>query len=172
MHLHVYNHFSTKVNLDANACICIMILMIKKPNENTTRAWIALMRAQHQVRSKVEAALKKGDLPSLSWYDVLWELERGAEVGTRPYELEQHLLLPQYGLSRLLNRMETAGYIERHPCDEDGRGHVITITKFGKDTRQKMWPLYAAALQDGFGSKLNDQEAIVLSNLLNKLVKV
>jgi len=139
------------------------------PSETVIRAWARLVRAQRIALSKVEAALKQAGFPQLSWYDVLLELERADGKGMRPFELERRLLLPQYGLSRLLERIERARYIERRPCDEDGRGQLVAITEAGRSVRRRMWPVYAAAIQSAVGDHLVAREAKQLADLLGKL---
>ena len=79
----------------------------------------------------VESALKDAGLPPLVWYDVLLELERAGEAGVRPFELERAMLLAQYNLSRLLERIEKESYIERRTCPDDGRGQLLRITESG-----------------------------------------
>ena len=41
------------------------------------------------------------------------------------------MLLAQYNLSRLIDRIEEAGYAERRARADDGRGQVIVITAAG-----------------------------------------
>lgn len=133
------------------------------------RAWTRLMRAHHATLTAVEAALKASAMPSLAWYDALLEVERVGEHGMRPFELERHLLLPQYGLSRLLDRIVAAGYLERHACEDDGRGQIVKITKAGTDMRRRMWPVYARAIEESIAAHLTEAEAEVLADLLGKL---
>ena len=108
-------------------------------------------------------------LPSLAWYDVLWELEKDDPNGVRPFELEKRLLIPQYGLSRLLSRIESAGYIKRVSCEKDGRGHLLLISKSGKKIRRRMWPVYGNAIYDAVGERLTNSEAKTLAKLLRML---
>jgi DNA-binding MarR family transcriptional regulator len=140
------------------------------PKEAVVTAWVRLIRAQNTALSTVETALKCRGLPQLSWYDALLELDRVGDKGMRPFELERALLLPQYGLSRLLERIERAGYIERRRCDEDGRGQVVAITAEGLAMRKRMWPILAAAIEEAVGARLTDREAEQLGDLLGKLI--
>jgi DNA-binding MarR family transcriptional regulator len=144
---------------------------MNQPSKTIETVWVRLVRAHHHALSRIEADLKKAGLPALGWYDALLELERAGECGLRPFELEQQLLLPQYGLSRLLQRLELAGYVTRWRCEEDGRGQVVSITDQGRDVRGRMWPVYAAALQDVLGEKLDDQQAEQLAGLLGRLLE-
>jgi DNA-binding MarR family transcriptional regulator len=145
--------------------------MKKAPSETVIRAWARLVRAQQVAMTTIETALKAARLPPLSWYDALLELERAGEEGLRPFELEREMLLPQYSLSRLVDRIERDGYLARSPCADDGRGQVIVITKAGRDLRRRMWPIYAAAIQQAIGAHISDDEAAVLDKLLGKLLR-
>ncbi len=133
------------------------------------KAWVGLTRGHQAILVKIEGALRQADLPSLSWYDVLLELSRDEAAGMRALELESRLLLPQYGLSRLLDRIEKAGYIERQVCKADRRGKVLYITQSGEDIRQRMWPVYQKAILDILGKKLSKKEAEQFVLTLSKL---
>ena len=132
-------------------------------------AWVGLARAHQGVLATIEAALKAAGLPPLAWYDVLLVLERTGEAGLRPYELERELLLPQYGLSRLVDRIAVAGLLERRPCEQDRRGHRLVLTRAGRRMRGKMWPVYGAAIETAVGARLGEGDAKALTRLLDRL---
>ena len=141
-----------------------------KPTDATIKTWAQLIRTHGAALSTVESALKEAGLPSLDWYDILLELERVGNDGIRPFELQNELLLPQYGISRLLNRIGTAGYLERLSCEEDGRGKRLIITQSGKDIRRRIWSVYSEAIEQAVGSKLRPKEIETLSRLLKRLI--
>jgi DNA-binding MarR family transcriptional regulator len=142
----------------------------EKPSKQVVLAWARLLKAERLALARVEAALKQAELPPLAWYDVLIELERTGETGLRPFELECALLLAQYNLSRLLDRIEREGLIERAPCSQDGRGHVLRLSVRGRAMRKAMWPVYARAIEANVGSSLNKNEAGTLSLLLGRII--
>ncbi len=117
--------------------------MSEKIEEYVVDAWIALLRAKDSSLAYVEKSLKDNGLPPFAWYDVLWELDKAGEAGLRPFEIEQQKLLSQYSLSRLLGRLEKAGYLVKTQCETDGRGHLVTITPQGREIREKMWAVYS-----------------------------
>jgi len=140
-----------------------------QPDKSTERAWALLTRVQQSMRAAIEHDLRNAGLPPLTWYDVLLELERADGGGLRPFELERHLLLAQYNLSRLLDRMQKAGYLKRHAHAEDGRGRIVEITGSGKTIRKKIWPIYRAALKRTLGERLTQAEVKRLETLLGVL---
>lgn len=134
-------------------------------------AWIHLVRAEEAVVAAVEDELKAGGYPPLAWYDVVLELSRpGAEEGLRQNELERRLLFKQYNLSRLLDRLEGAKYVERRQCPKDGRGQVAVVTAAGRKFQKQTWPVYRDAIARRFADKLTGKEAAELGRLLQKLV--
>lgn len=147
----------------------IFPLMIE-PCESAIRAWSHLMRAHQAAVAHVRGALKAANLPSLDCYDALLELERAGECGMRPVVLERELGMPQYGLSRLLGRMEEAGLVERRSCPSDGRGQMIVLTPAGAEMRRTMWSVYAPALHEAIGRRLSSEESEGLAELLGRLL--
>lgn len=147
MHLHVY-------------------LSMIKPTDTTTDIWISLSRAHQRILCVIEKSLKDASLPPLAWYDVLLELDRVGKAGLRPFELQEKLLLPQYSLSRILGKIQQADYLVQLPCDEDGRGQRVVITRRGKIKRQAMWKVYGPALEQEIGKRLNKKDSKELSKLL------
>lgn len=137
------------------------------PSDSVVSAFVRLVRAQRCVVFGIERAVKEAGFPPIEWYDVLWELER--EGPSRPRDVQGRLLFPQSNLSRLLDRMEAAGLVQRHTCQEDGRGQLVEITEAGKGLRKRMWKVHAAAIQDGIGAHLSDKEAAQLASLLDRL---
>ena len=145
--------------------------MRSHPRDTVVRAWARLAQAQQIALTTIEGALKAVNLPPLAWYDALLELERAGDRGLRPGELQSEMLLAQYNLSRLIDRIEHAGYVERRPCDDDGRGQVIVITSAGRDLRRRMWAVYGPAIQRALGDRLSPRQAETLDALLGKLVE-
>lgn len=137
------------------------------PSEAVIRAWTGLVRAQARVLGAVEAELKRAGLPPLAWYDVLRELQRAPGGRLRPHEIEQ-----QPNVSRLIDRLEQAGLVERCPCPEDGRGQHVVITPAGRALRRRMWPVYRAAIQRHLGARLESARAAeTLAALLASLAE-
>ena len=80
--------------------------------------------------------------------------------------LKSRLLLPQYGTSRLLDRLVVAGLIERLSCDDDKRGYSVRITSEGRTLRRDMWPVYREALRQNFENRLSEADMKKLTELL------
>jgi DNA-binding MarR family transcriptional regulator len=145
---------------------------MKQPKPETIAAWTSLVTANRVLLDEIENALKNAGLPRLGWYDALLEIDKAEAAGIRPFELKQRLLLPQYGISRLLDRMAKAGLVERQDAEDDGRGQIVRLTEKGRHTRQAMWPVYAGSLLQSVEHNLSQVEAAELTRLLKKLARL
>src|SRR5688572_30069803 len=131
---------------------------MQEPSEAAVKAYARLLRAERAVLNGIETALKKAGFPPLAWYDVLLELRRAKEQRLTPRDLEREMLLEQFNLSRLLDRMEADGLVRRLPYPGDRRRQLIEITRKGDALQRRMWPVYASAIERSVGSKLTCEE--------------
>lgn len=150
-------------------CIFLYSEAMTQPKPETIAAWTSLVTANRVLLDDIETALKDAGLPMLGWYDALLELDKAGASGIRPFELKERLLLPQYGMSRLLDRMAKAGLVDRQDVEDDGRGQIVRLTEKGRTIRQTMWPVYAGALIRLVEHQLTGDEATELARLLKKL---
>jgi len=133
-------------------------------------AWARLQRASGAVLARVEARLKAQGFPPLAWYDVLLELNRAEENTLRPVEIERRMLLAQYNVSRLIDRLVAAGYVEKRKSLEDGRGVVILLLPKGEALLKTMWPVYRDAVEAEFSAYLGEGDTETLWRVLGKLL--
>ena len=78
--------------------------------------------------------------------------------------------MPQYNVSRLVDRLEASGYAVRRPHPQDGRGQMLQITETGTDLIKRMWDVYGRAVATNFSLKLEAREAERLAKLLSRLL--
>jgi DNA-binding MarR family transcriptional regulator len=141
----------------------------EKRIDKVLQVWVRLIRAHDKILRKVEAAVKAKGMPPIAWYDVLLELSRGGGRKLRPVELEKELLVAQYNLSRLLDRMEKAGLVERTVCQGDGRGQMIALTPAGRAMQKRVWPVYRDAIEAHVAPDLAERELEQLAKLLSSI---
>jgi DNA-binding MarR family transcriptional regulator len=132
-------------------------------------AWMALVEAHAAAVESVEADLvREAGLP-LSWHEVLVRLARTDEGSMRMQELARAVLLSKSGLTRLADRMESAGLIERSACDSDRRGTWAVITPKGREALDRATPSFLAAVDHHFAGHLDDTEIEVVASSLRKV---
>jgi DNA-binding MarR family transcriptional regulator len=143
--------------------------MVTKLPPAVIDAWSSLVRTEKALADKVEENLKGAGFPPLDWYHVLQEVERAPKGMIRQSGVQSRTQMAQYNVCRLVDRLQSEGLVERHQCQVDGRNNVVVITAKGRALRRAMWPVYAAAIDEHFGSRLSQAEAEQLANLLSKV---
>ncbi len=138
----------------------------KVPSDDVQGAWVSIQRAAARLQDAIETKLKAAALPPLAWYSVLWALERDGG-SKRPRDLGESLFLERYSISRLLDRIEAEGLIEKRDCPEDARGQLIVLTDAGRAMRLKMWAIHGPVMAETTG--LSDGDARKLKTTLDKL---
>lgn len=133
-------------------------------------AWRAFLRAHAQVLRRLEHdLLTEHDLPMAS-YDVLVQLSEAPSRSLRMTELAERVLLSRSGLTRLVDRLEREGLVERRACPSDARGTLAVLTDAGTDRLRDAWPTHLAGVVERFVGRFSEQELDTLAVLLGRLV--
>lgn len=133
-------------------------------------AWPLLLTGHAVLTGIMERRLAEAGLPPLAWYDVLWALERAPRHRLRMHELADGVVLTRSNLTRLVDRLESAGLLRREPDPDDKRGAYAAIESAGLALRKKMWLVYSAAIHDLFDAHLGDDEQRALAGALRKVI--
>jgi len=143
-----------------------------KPTESPVRlaaeTWESLFRAQVTVMRKLQAAPAFKAL-AVNEYDVLFTLSRCPSGWLRLNELNDNVLLSQSSLSRLVERLEKRGFVERTPAPEDGRGTLVRLTDAGRDLQKQIGREHVRDIAALVGPALSAAEQQQLLRLTEKL---
>lgn len=137
----------------------------------TTSTWPLFLTVHAVLISKIEARLSEAGLPLLSWYDVLWALERADDKRLRMSELAEMTVISRSNLTRLVDRMESAGLVERVRSKEDRRGAFAIVTAKGRAMRRKMWRVYSVAIEELFANHIDSDAAAQLEGTLRRVLQ-
>jgi DNA-binding MarR family transcriptional regulator len=92
-----------------------------------------VLRAAHYFQVRLDRVAAAYGLSHRGDLDVLADLYRiGPPFELTPSHLASALLLTPGGMTIRLNRLQSAGLIERHPNPRDGRGVLVRLTPAGK----------------------------------------
>jgi DNA-binding MarR family transcriptional regulator len=132
-------------------------------------AWRGFIEAHARVLAHLARELQlEEDLP-LTWYDVLVQLSEADGRRLRMQDLADRVLLSQSGLTRLVDRLERAGLVERTRCSEDGRGTFAQLTADGLATLRRTFPTHLRGVREWFTDRLTAEEAEVLARVLTRI---
>ena len=110
------------------------------------------LEAQHaKVREALEHALQREHRLTLSEYEVLRRLADSPKGNRRIQELAEETHLSQSALSRLVQRLEDDGYVNRAVCDHDRRGVFACVTDAGRKAQAEAHPTHVSVLAETLG---------------------
>jgi DNA-binding MarR family transcriptional regulator len=133
-------------------------------------AWRGLLRAHAELTRALDAELTEAhDLP-LSSYEVLLFLADSPGGRMRMSELAESVLLSRSGLTRLVDRLERQGLLERVECPEDARGLFAVITDEGRRVFGEARRTHLAGVRALFLRHFSREELSRLGNLLERVL--
>lgn len=79
--------------------------------------------------------------------------------------------LSRSGLTRLLDRMERDGLVERTLSRADRRQFDVAISALGREVFDRVWPSHLQGIQRYFSEPLTDPDVTVMKRVLAKLIR-
>jgi DNA-binding MarR family transcriptional regulator len=142
--------------------------MAEDQEDPQVAAWRALLVAHSRLVPAMEAGLRAAGQVSLSWYDVLLELNAAPGRRLRMTELSQRAVLSRSRVSRIVDELAAAGLAERQPDQADGRSSFAVLTPAGRNALRRAWPAYRRAIRRHIGAHLTAQQCRQLADLLQQ----
>jgi len=134
-------------------------------SEEQLRTWRAFLGAHSAMLRRISRDLSDAGLPPLPWYDVLAALRDAPDARLRQVDVAERVLLSHSGLSRLLDRIESKGLVERVACPGDRRALHLRLTTEGEKLLAQMWPVYARGIAEDFLPALGSRPSEVRETL-------
>jgi DNA-binding MarR family transcriptional regulator len=134
-----------------------------------TQAFGALLRAHMSATKQLNAQLVADHGLTLSDYGVLLQLAWAPDRRLRRVDLADRILLTASGVTRLLDGLERAGYVERAACDTDRRVVYAVLTEEGLAKLREAAATHLPQIESLFGAALGERELETLVGLLGKI---
>lgn len=144
--------------------------MSEQLTDRDLKAWRSLLEAHARVTAAIERDLQAAGVMPLAWYDVLYALHQAPDRCLRMHELAETVVLSRSGLTRLVDRLDKAGLVERRPCPEDGRGQLAALTREGKSALRRTWPVYEKSIRTRFARHLSAADAGQIARVLRTVI--
>lgn len=140
-----------------------------EPSEEGLAAWEAFLGAHAAVVKVLERELQEERGLPLPFYEVLLRLRRAPGRRMRMQELAEEVFFSRSGLTRLVDRMETEGLVERAACPSDRRGVEAVLTEKGLVTLREAAPVHLRGIEEHFAGHLTADEATLLHRALARI---
>jgi DNA-binding MarR family transcriptional regulator len=127
------------------------------------------VRAHASTTRRFNAELVADHGLTINDYEVLLHLSRADDRRLRRVDLAERVLLTPSGITRLLEGLESAGYVERATCDSDARVTYAQLTEEGMEKLREASRSHVAGIRDFFRERFSKEELEVLGGLLQRL---
>lgn len=131
-----------------------------KLTEKEKFAFQTYLASYNMVVRSISRDLRSQSQMSIEHYDVLVTLEYAAGHRLRLSELAERVLLSRSGLTRLVDRLEEKGYVNREVCPNDRRGSFAVLTDEGIKARMECWEFLQEAIHKHFASKFASEKQL------------
>jgi DNA-binding MarR family transcriptional regulator len=119
-------------------------------------AFYGLLQVNAHVVDQIGQAMERATGLPPTWFEVLANLSEGPR---RMSELAEDLTLSRGGATRLVARLEDAGLVIRETPAHDRRATFARLTDAGAAALGRAKPVHLAAVEEGFGRHLSEEQA-------------
>ena len=132
-------------------------------------AWMRFLRAHAAVTRQLSARLESQHGLTLSDYDVLAQLYFAPGQRMRRIDIARLVLLSPSGITRLLDGLERAGWVEKVRCASDARVVYAALTVAGAQKCDEARTTHIADIEELFSSRFDNDEHEALGEMLGRL---
>ena len=138
---------------------------MSSPTPRQLANWRVFLECGYALIDILDAELQAEAGMTLRWYDVLVNLEE-AEHAVRMNELASRILSSKSGLTRVIDRMEEAGLVERQRPPDDRRAIEVVMTHKGEQALQAARLVHRRGIYEHFAQHLDDRNFSALRDAL------
>jgi DNA-binding MarR family transcriptional regulator len=131
--------------------------------------WRSFLRTHAHLMRRLEQDLHAHHKIAVATYDVLVQLSEAADFRLRMSELADAVLLSRSGLTRLVDRLQREGLVERQPDPGDARGLYTVLTQKGLAALREAAVVHLDGVSELVFDQLNEQELRLLQELMLKI---
>jgi len=137
--------------------------------EEELAVWRSFLHAHARLVRRLDDELQTGNGLSLGEYDALVQLVNAPLRRLRMSVLAEKVLLSRSGITRLVDRLVTAGLVERTVCPTDARGAEAAITPAGVNALRTATATHLAGVRRYFTSVIPAAEQAVIATALDRV---
>jgi DNA-binding MarR family transcriptional regulator len=131
-------------------------------------AWRGFLLTHDRIWRSIQDGLAPLDV-SMAEYSVLALLGEAGPKGMRMSDLAERRLMSTGGFTRLADRLERRGLMERQRSAVDGRGFDVTLTRKGRALLRKAWRQQYRDIRRFFLDRLDDEDLRRLADIWDRL---
>jgi DNA-binding MarR family transcriptional regulator len=135
------------------------------------QVWESFINAHAAVFKRLEDEIKREAGIGLSWFDVLIHLAWADDGRMNLQDLTNSLLLTQSSVSRLVDRMETAGLVRKEMSNADRRAVLVSLTRAGRAAFRRAYRVHLRGIEEHFVQHVTADEAASMTEALRRVLQ-
>jgi DNA-binding MarR family transcriptional regulator len=139
---------------------------------NAKQSWASLVRTYAAIARELNARLSSEHDLTKNEYEALLLLARAEEFRLRRIDIATELILSPSGITRMLDRLETAGLVEKAECASDRRVSYAVLTDDGMTRLRAAGRSHDEVIEELVGARLAGPELKTLTEILERLPAV
>ena len=140
-----------------------------RPSDETIETWRLMLQVRQRLATKMDTELQNRHGLRLDWYDVLYQLAV-ADGRMRMHLLAEATLFSRTNCTRIVDRMERAGLVQREQAADDRRGVFAVMTAQGQALFRRAAATHLEDIQRLFGAHVTPEEAAATTRALRRVL--
>lgn len=143
--------------------------MTKWLDEAEFEAWVTMLRASVLLLQRLDDELQQAHGLSLNDYEVLAHLSEAPDGALRMTDLASRTLVSKSRLTHAVDRLESAGLVDRRRCESDRRGFFAVLTDRGRQTLDQAAHTHVAGVRRHLIDQCDPAELAQLTRFLSRV---
>ncbi len=135
------------------------------------RGWRALLTAHALLVRRLEDELREESGMSLPEYSALLQLAEAPGRRKRMAELADGMIVTRGGVTRLVERLEADGLVERGPCASDGRGTEAILTEAGLEQLRAASRIHLRGIDDYYFGRVSEEDQQTIGRVMEDVIE-
>ena len=132
-------------------------------------AWVSFLRSHAAITRELSAQLQREHGLTLNDYEVLLHLSHAEDGRLRRVDLAERVLLTASGITRLLEGLESSGFVAKETCASDARVSYAKLTEAGSAKLKNAAVTHLRGVDELFVGRYSGSELATLAELLARL---
>ena len=132
-------------------------------------AWRSFLTAHARITRRLDEELQAAHGLSLAEYDALLQIAHAPGRRIRMNLLAERVILSRSGITRLVDRLEAAGAVERLACVTDARGQEAALTPLGMDRLRAAASTHVDGVRRYFLDRLDMEQLTAIEGALERV---
>jgi DNA-binding MarR family transcriptional regulator len=143
-----------------------------RPDDPRLEPWRAFLLAHARLSRRLDEELRAAHDVSLPEYDALFQLASAPDRRLRMSRLANLVLLSKSGVTRLIDRLEADGFVERTQCATDARGAEAVLTPAGLDRLREASRTHLAGIERYFLAPLESTDLAAVGRTMSTVARL